>query len=627
MIVRGANKLGFAIQAAILISLYGFCSLGASAQAQTPQDILKSDFPSLWKTFGKQTVALKADYVVAVDVSGSMKKFQDVVVPNVTSFIESLPDGDYVSIIAIGTDARIVGVPSEITSTTKNSIKAALASMPFKEQNTDLALMSETIINELNRPGGSDLKFVFAFTDFDHDPAAQRKGREDWSALSTRFAAEQSGKRVEFYAMKLQLTEKSGRDLARIKSIFPELQEIPVQPSTLEGWFQRRKAEILRERLKFIVSRSASGQPPAIEGFCEGSQMKAKIGNPGKNELISGLTIQMVQFEKTPSSPEVTPGRFPVDMESSGGPATVLGAIEAGPVFLEPVPPPRVSLTTKWILRCDSAEISRLGCRLPESPSSLTVEGKLSPPGRMEFRAHGLVVEGRLMDAAPGISANLHAVAFPDLDGTLMPAPVPIALLPGVWTKIASASSKGLISRSLSVGTVKVTANFVTKDQQKAPVADLTIPVPGSISLGLIPFWEAAVAVATFILILLYLLFCYRPGKKFMGKIVCTPPGKEQRLQPLSGLRLCKGAKGNESLCEGLPESLDLRFYVAGSIFSPIRGSKTVSVAKGVAEVGYKVGRAVKASRLRAGQSHALPQDLPEFTVKSGGWSARWTSH
>jgi len=404
--------------------------------------VLAQDFPALWKQFGKQAQDQHADYVIGIDVSGSMARFKDVIVPALGAFIDSLPEGDYVSVVLIGTGARIAGVPSVVNDASKASIRGILGGLNYKERpfsmNTDLALGSEKILEELNRPGGNDLKFVFVFTDFDHDPAPDRSGKEGWDALRGRFLAEQSGHEVNFYAMKLQLTAKSGRDMDKVQGVFPNLQLIPVDPATLGGWFQRRKAEILRDRLRHIVAKAASGKPPTISAKGDGPGIKVMLDSPGANELINGVVVQSATFTPRQGSASLVPSQLPVTLTVGGAINAPLAAPGAGPVFLDPAPPPNIAITSEWAMKTDAAEVAKLGCALPAPPSLLDCQGKISPPGRLQFRAHGSVVEARLTDAAPGISARLDALELPSLQNLIKISPVPITLSSDTWTRVGS---------------------------------------------------------------------------------------------------------------------------------------------------------------------------------------------
>ena len=68
-------------------------------------DALKADYPQLMKKFGKELEGQRADYIFAIDVSGTMNKYQETVVPALGEFFKSLQEGDYVSIIKFGGEA------------------------------------------------------------------------------------------------------------------------------------------------------------------------------------------------------------------------------------------------------------------------------------------------------------------------------------------------------------------------------------------------------------------------------------------------------------------------------------------------------------------------------------------
>ncbi len=592
------------------------------------EEVMQKDFPSLWKTFGKDASAQRADYVVAVDISASMKKFRNTVIPSVTAFIDSLPDGDYVSIIAFGASARIVGVPAEISPATKKAIRTALETMPFNDQQTDLALMSDKILTELNRPGGSDLKFVFAFTDFDHDPGHDRKGKEGWGVLAERFLAEHAGHQVDFYAMKLQLTEKSGRDLGSVASVFNGLQTIPVNAATLGGWFQRRKEEILRDRLKFIVSRALAAPPPELTAICEGSEIKAKLNPVSKNVLISGLTVQTAEFAKGTAGLIVSPGTFPVSLETAASGSATLGTIAAGPLLLNPTPSPRVALKTKWIFRSDAGEMSKLGCRLPESPALISPSGQLSPPGRLEFRAYGSTIEVILLGASPGVGLRIDAANFPTCGDRTKPVLLPLVLEKNKWTVLARIPAADLISRSVSAGKADIAAAFVTASQPNAATGNASYEILGGISTGRFDFLSFVVAAALAAALLLYAIFCFRPGRRFMGKLEFKPPAATIRLQSASKLAIMRASKEKllSPVVAQIPEGLHLELYVSGGLLHPLRGIRRVIVksAAGPVEISFRSGRIDKKQALKRDVHISLPPNLREFQISHAGWRADW---
>ena len=96
-------------------------------KAQQSLDALRADYPQLMQKFGKELECQRADYIFAIDVSGTMNKYQTTVVPALGEFFKSLQAGDYVSIIKFGGEAtNEVGSAGKIEpETIKNLINYA----------------------------------------------------------------------------------------------------------------------------------------------------------------------------------------------------------------------------------------------------------------------------------------------------------------------------------------------------------------------------------------------------------------------------------------------------------------------------------------------------------------------
>jgi len=238
----------------------GLCfSLFSSISYSQDTDLLRNDFPGLFSIFEHEIRDQKADFIIAVDVSGSMLNHRNIVVPALETYFRSLPEGDYLSMIKFGTEARVHGIPGELNSETLNTLLTYPQEMYIRDNSlfhyTDLYRMAERIADELNRPGGSNLKYVFMFTDFEHDPHPSARGREEWERIRKRVEAENKGNKLMVYALKLRGTN-TGRDLHYIRDIFPMLEEIDISnQQLLNAWFERKRAEIGRERLRVIVER------------------------------------------------------------------------------------------------------------------------------------------------------------------------------------------------------------------------------------------------------------------------------------------------------------------------------------------------------------------------------------
>ena len=67
---------------------------------------LKQTFPKLTNLYEKELSNCHTHYIFAVDVSGSMVKYNEIVTPALQAFAQALPLGEQVSIIPFGTDAK-----------------------------------------------------------------------------------------------------------------------------------------------------------------------------------------------------------------------------------------------------------------------------------------------------------------------------------------------------------------------------------------------------------------------------------------------------------------------------------------------------------------------------------------
>ena len=228
-------------------------------------DALKADYPQLMSKFGKELEEQRADYIFAIDVSGTMNKYQTTVVPALGEFFKSLQTGDYVSIIKFGGEAtNEVGSAGKIeTETVKNLIKYAghIYDKPTTEYEkekyfryTDLDNMLHYLATDMKQIDRSQLKFVFIITDFIHDPAPARKGKEDWAGVARRFATEQACNDVYVFALQLP---GSGRDLEKVRNVFPKsfnFSHVPItNGSVLSDWFTQRKNAILLDKFYALI--------------------------------------------------------------------------------------------------------------------------------------------------------------------------------------------------------------------------------------------------------------------------------------------------------------------------------------------------------------------------------------
>lgn len=234
---------------------------------QQSLDALKADYPRLMEKFGKELEGQRADYIFAIDVSGTMNRYRDIVVPALQEFFKSLQEGDYVSVIKFGGEAtNEVGSAGKIDGETVENLisySSRIYDKPATKYEldkyfkyTDLDNMLHYLATDMKQIGRSTLKFVFIITDFEHDPSPVRRGREDWDGAAGRFATEQAGNDVFVFALQLP---GSARDLERVRSVFPKsfnFNHVSIASgSALSDWFTQRKNAIMLDKFYALIAR------------------------------------------------------------------------------------------------------------------------------------------------------------------------------------------------------------------------------------------------------------------------------------------------------------------------------------------------------------------------------------
>ena len=245
--------------------LFVFCLflMGGLSSTAKGERVLSTDFPVLSKLF---PVSQPADYVIALDRSGSMKRYWPQVLEALEIYLGAIADGDYVSIVGFGNDARLIVTPGPLTPEDRRNLLAFLRRLPPpSDGKTDLAAGIAAVLRELERPGGAGLKFVVLLTDFIAEPPATTPypGQEDvnapvWSRLREQAARTLAGKIVDVQALVLDLgNPKLGQHLPAVRKVFPHLMEQVIhRPEALRGWFQRVQAEMDRSKLRAEVQES-----------------------------------------------------------------------------------------------------------------------------------------------------------------------------------------------------------------------------------------------------------------------------------------------------------------------------------------------------------------------------------
>jgi hypothetical protein len=282
-----------------IITLLVLCFAVLISKAQSPEELVKKDFPKLYAKYGNSLKQQKARYVFAIDISNSMKKYESAVKSNIKNFISALPEGDFVTIIQkCGTsETDFIFSNQPVNSTTKSTIFSYIDAIKFDKIGSDGFKMTDKIIEALNQTGSSgDMKYVFMFTDFEYWTKNNQfnKNVENWKSLKTKFEQTQKGNYVSVTGLRLALSQGvkgSAVYETELKDIFGRVDILPSpNPVFLSTWFNNTKANILRDRLTYVIGKLARKEKQTIA-----LSTKSENGKPAiilsKNSVFQKATL------------------------------------------------------------------------------------------------------------------------------------------------------------------------------------------------------------------------------------------------------------------------------------------------------------------------------------------------
>jgi hypothetical protein len=220
------------------------------------QNSLQKDFPKLNKIY--QVENKRADYIIVIDQSGSMKNYWVNVKNGISALIETLPDDDYISILGFSSKCQPLVVPRKLNQASKTELISQIKQLPNPTgQKTDLYEAIDKTLDEINRPNSNELKFLFFITDFINDPPPNTS----WNSTNIHLLKEkyeriiiQTNRLLKLYALQLPLEINAGKDYDKFANIFHTITApIFLNKTTLLEWFERLRAEIEREKLRMII--------------------------------------------------------------------------------------------------------------------------------------------------------------------------------------------------------------------------------------------------------------------------------------------------------------------------------------------------------------------------------------
>ena len=263
----------------------GLCSV--SMMAQTSLEYLENVYPKLTDLYRDELSKYPAHYVFAVDVSGTMNQYSEVVVKALKPFIQALPDGDRVDVIPFGTEAlpnmlNYSGVINEeVRTALYNNIKTLYTDPSYQKgfkSYTDIPQAINAISRVLKNNREYKVNVIILLTDFRNDikgesPTERKLKPEELEMLRTDLNGATHGIYTRSIALELPVDKNApGYCLPQLKEqVFPQegsgLEIVPLtNPDVMIGqWFDQLKRDIMVTKLKAIVDNENHMNPIRLE--------------------------------------------------------------------------------------------------------------------------------------------------------------------------------------------------------------------------------------------------------------------------------------------------------------------------------------------------------------------------
>lgn len=247
-----------------------------NGSASNTLSYLKQTFPKLTNLYEKELSNCHTHYIFAVDVSGSMVKYNEIVTPALQAFAQALPLGEQVSIIPFGTDAKenTPGLCTKIQGDAqKQTLITSLATLyvndgysPEFRRNTDVKKAVEAVNKAILNNQEVQMNVVVIITDFLNDlpgVGEQKLKNADLEKLCkefdnvtdntyTRVVAMQLPKAGTGSGFCLDQLQQSVFSTTSITRKFDVIQAIKDQ-TAISHWFEQLSREIMTEKLKAVI--------------------------------------------------------------------------------------------------------------------------------------------------------------------------------------------------------------------------------------------------------------------------------------------------------------------------------------------------------------------------------------
>lgn len=254
----------------------------ACAQSD-PLSYLKLQCPQLTEKYKTELENCHAHYVMAVDVSLSMCKYETQVLPALRSFITALPVGDRITLIPFAKTANDnkMGFDVDITNETKASLLQVIGNLypqgaekkDAQYKDTDIYEAQQAIARSIQQNAQYEVDIVIFITDMMHCPANnidRQFDQNEVKQMKTMLKSAKPDSEVRLFALELPRSGKpEGYVLPVLKDIYREcwsekLEEVQVPDNSealIGQWFEQQKNRIMFTKLQAIIISENKANP------------------------------------------------------------------------------------------------------------------------------------------------------------------------------------------------------------------------------------------------------------------------------------------------------------------------------------------------------------------------------
>lgn len=254
-----------------LITLVSFLIIYTTFAQESSKEVLERNYPQLMERYGDMLPDKHAHYIFVMDVSSSMRQYEDVVKSNLKTFIDAIPDGDQISLIKMSNENHTDFVGNgqfkciELNSQSRIALKNVIESNDFSfmgngnpNDGSDGYTMTKKVIEAINMPASNELTFVYMFTDFEYWTRRYlyNKDMEDWHVLKNSIHKSRNMQTCK-YGLELQHGGNLRQNAifkGELDDIFNGVEYQSVSSAhILSQWFEHMITNVMANKLNSIV--------------------------------------------------------------------------------------------------------------------------------------------------------------------------------------------------------------------------------------------------------------------------------------------------------------------------------------------------------------------------------------